>query len=141
MVEMNKDKEDIFGELNAQDEVASMMEDNEINDQLEEIGKEQRASEAVRDSARAESVNVPESAPQEVLMGSPVKGAAAGKAGGAGNFEALLDNDSGDGGIVVGVEESFDFNPPEAVHNAVGVAPGFEDEFTKSLLLEGDSKD
>ena len=138
MAEENKDKGDFFGELNAQDEVASMMEDNEINDQLEEIGKEQRASEALKDPAKAtETVSAPESVPQEVLMGSPVK--AAGKAGG--NLEALLDDDSGDGGIVVGVEQSFDFNPPEAVHNAVGASTGFEDEFTKSLMLEGESKD
>ena len=32
----------VFEELNAQDEVASMMEDDEVMDQLEEIGREQR---------------------------------------------------------------------------------------------------
>ena len=33
----------MLDELNAQDEVASMMEDNEVMDQLEEIGRKQRA--------------------------------------------------------------------------------------------------
>ena len=35
--------EEIFQELNAQDEVASMMDDDEVMDQLEEIGRKQRA--------------------------------------------------------------------------------------------------
>ena len=38
----NKDN-NMLAELNAQDEVASMMEDNEVMEQLEEIGRIQRS--------------------------------------------------------------------------------------------------
>ena len=47
----------------------------------------------------------------------------------------LLDGDSSDGGIVNGAEESFDFNPPEAV-SAHAAATGFDGEFTDTVVLE-----
>ena len=47
----------------------------------------------------------------------------------------LLDDDSLDGGIVNGAEESFDFNPPAAV-NSHAAATGFEGEFTDTVVHE-----
>ena len=61
----------MLGELHAQDEVASMMEDNEVMDQLEEIGRTQRGE---------DKVEVPKQKPKrtesdaEVLMGTPAVG-------------------------------------------------------------------
>ena len=52
-----------------------------------------------------------------------------------GNLEALLDDSMGDGGIVQGAEESFDFNPPEAM-SAHAAATGFDAEFTETIDLE-----
>ena len=64
----------------------------------------------------------------EVIMGLP-----AAKDGG--KLENMLDNFSDDGGIVQGAEESFDFNPPEAV-SAHAAATGFDAEFTESVVHE-----
>ena len=47
----------------------------------------------------------------------------------------LLDGDSSDGGIVNGAEESFDFNPPEAI-SSHAAATGFDGEFTDTVVLE-----
>ena len=55
--------------------------------------------------------------------------------GGGGGLEMLLDDDSLDGGIVNGAEESFDFNPPEAV-SAHAAATGFDGEFTDTVVLD-----
>ena len=51
------------------------------------------------------------------------------------NLEALLSDDSMDGGIVQGAEESFDFNPPEAM-SAHAAATGFDAEFTDTVVHE-----
>ena len=120
----------VFAELNAQDEVASMMEDDEVMDQLEEIGREQRGND-----------NSPTDSGQEVQMGPPTelqsktktKNKPAGSANNH-NFEALLDDDSLEGGIVQGAEESFDFNPPVAV-SAHAAATGFDAEFNESIVV------
>ena len=69
-------------------------------------------------------------------MGSPVKAVAAAKND---NLEDLLDNDSLDGGMVNGVEQSFDFNPPEAVVNSRAAATGFDAEFTETVVLENNA--
>ena len=74
-------------------------------------------------------------------MGPPVEkqrsgGAGAGANGNQNNMEMLLDDDSlSGGGIVNGAEESFDFNPPEAV-SAHAAATGFDAEFTDTVVHE-----
>ena len=57
------------------------------------------------------------------------------KGNGGGGLEMMLDEDSFEGGIVNGAEESFDFNPPEAV-SAHAAATGFDAEFTDTVVFE-----
>ena len=109
---------DVFAELNAQDEVASMMEDNEVMDQLEEIGREQRGNDNKNDPTDNTGGG------QEVQMGPPTESKPS-------HLEALLDDDSMDGGIVQGAEESFDFDPPKAD----AAATGFDAEFNESVVV------
>ena len=47
----------------------------------------------------------------------------------------MLDGNSFDGGIVMGAEQSFDFNPPEAM-SAQMAATGFDSEFTESMVID-----
>ena len=50
-------------------------------------------------------------------------------------LEDLLDESAFGGGIVQGAEESFDFDPPQAMtsHQA---ATGFDAEFTDSVVID-----
>ena len=51
------------------------------------------------------------------------------------NLEDLLDDSAFGGGIVEGAEESFDFDPPQAMtsHQA---ATGFDAEFTETVVID-----
>lgn len=74
---------------------------------------------------------------EEVMFGSPTKAQASNQVEGNGLAD-LLDN-SDDGVIVTGVEQSFDFNPPEAV-SSHAAATGFEDEFTDTVVIKEEQK-
>ena len=56
------------------------------------------------------------------------------------NLEDLLEN-SDDGGVVIqGTEQSFDFNPPDAM-SSQAAATGFDSEFTETVVMEEESKE
>ena len=131
---MSADKGDsgnnMLDELNAQDEVASMLDDHEVMDQLEEIGRMQR-SDRLRDKITPpeESKHKKQDNSSEVVMMTAPQESASG-------FEGLLDDDSLDGGVVNGAaEESFDFNPPEAMSTQMA-ATGFDAEFTETVDMK-----
>lgn len=113
------DEADIFARLKAQDENASMEEDQEIQDQLDEIERQQRGESS--GSASIEKPKQPEPAEDVGKFKEPGQQVRSDtlvlpsdKNGREKNFEDLLD-DSIDGVIVHGDEEIFDFEPPEAV--------------------------
>ena len=54
------------------------------------------------------------------------------------DLEDLLD-DSMDGNFIEGVEQSFDFNPPE-VMSAHAAATGFDMDFTETVVMEEHKK-
>ena len=93
----------MLDELNAQDMVASMMEDNEVMDQLEEIGRDQRVKRG--ESVDEEEKKQPIQEESEVMMNTPAV------RNDGDNLLNLLE-DSIDEGMVNGAEQSFDFNPP-----------------------------
>ena len=93
----------MLDELNAQDMVASMMEDNEVMDQLEEIGRDQRVK--MGESVDEEEKKQPVQEESEIMMNTPAV------RNDGDNLLNLLE-DSIDEGMVNGAEQSFDFNPP-----------------------------
>ena len=121
-----------LNQLNAQDEVASMMEDDEVLDQLEDIGRSQRINAGEKVSPKSSSQQKQNMLPaEEDHHEEEVKVAPRQQED---DFEDLLEA-SMDGGMIEGMEQSFDFNPPEAVHSQ-GAPHDFEADFANTLDLD-----
>ena len=110
-----------------------MMDDKEVQEQLDQIEEAQRIELGKEVSTKPKDAGPTTNAPQPStnLEMSPPQSAKRN----SNNLEDLLQDSDGEGVVMQGAEDSFEFNPSGAM-TSQAAATGFDGEFTETIVID-----